>query len=260
MTHPRLWPIGGRPIVLAHRGGGHEVPENSIYAFHTMHEQGFRYIETDVHATRDGHVVVFHDPILDRVTDAHGKISHYSWADLRQVRDRSGNPIMRLDDVLAEFPDLIFNIDAKHGAVVSPLAACIRRHNAEKRVSLASFSERRLRRLRRLLPGVRSSLGTGAVTRLVLAAQRGTPSRILLGQLPASSGVEAVQVPQRAGRIQVVTPQFISLSHQLGYAVHVWTINDSDEIRKLVGWGVDGIVTDEPSLARRIIEQEFDWQ
>lgn len=251
----RLWQIGAEPVVLAHRGGGNEEPENSMTAFRRMRDKGFRYIETDTHATRDGVVVVFHDPVLDRVTDASGLIKNYTWRELSSITDHSGNPIMRLDEVLEEFPDIVFNIDAKVNSVVNPLISTLKRTDAIRRVSLASFSETRLKYLRLKLPGVRSSLGTAAIAHLVLAAHGSARarSRLATGVPGPKRGVEVVQVPLSYGPKKIVDERFIALSHDRGLAVQVWTINDADTMNELLDLGVDGIITDEPTLARELI-------
>lgn len=256
MSVDRLWKIGEKPVVLAHRGGGNEEPENSITAFRRMRDKGFRYIETDTHATRDGVVVVFHDPVLDRVTDARGLIKNHTWRELRNIVDRSGNPILRLDEVLEEFPDIVFNVDAKVNSVVRPLEATLRRCGAIRRISLASFSETRLKYLRYKLPGVRSSLGTSAIAQMVLAAQG--PARFTSGLatgIPGPKrGVEVVQVPLNYSGRRIADERLIKLAHSRGQAVHVWTVNNPDTINHLLDIGVDGIITDEPTMTRELIE------
>lgn len=254
MFENRLWHVGEKPIVIAHRGGGNEEPENSIVAFERIRSRGFHYIETDVRATRDGVVVVFHDPVLDRVTDGSGPVKNHTWSEISQLRDRSGNPILRLDEVLEHFPDMIFNIDAKENNVVRPLISTIKRSRAANRVSLASFSEMRLKVLRQQLPGVRSSLGTAAIAHLVLASHGKRSSGFLASGVPGPKrGVEAVQVPVGYGPFRVLTPGFIELAHARGLAVHVWTINEESTMCEMLDLGVDALITDEPTLARRII-------
>lgn len=224
-----------------------------------MRDRGFRYIETDCHSTADGTVIVFHDPILDRVTEAAGKISDWTWSDLKDVKDHSGNRIVLLDELLEEFPDIVFNLDAKHNGVAKPMAQTIIRHNALERVSLASFSETRLAYMRRKLPGVRSSMGTSAIGRLVVAANGPTViRRAALHRLPGPErGVEAVQVPEFFKNIEIINEAFIGLAHARGLAVHVWTVNEEPDMVKLLDLGVDGLITDEPTLAQNVIEEKF---
>ncbi|MFY9263700.1 MAG: glycerophosphodiester phosphodiesterase [Actinomycetaceae bacterium] len=259
MDTERLWHIGAKPIVLAHRGGANEAPENSLTAFRQARDKGFRYIETDVHATKDGVAVIFHDEHLDRVSDGTGLISDHTWQELKTVSDESGNHPMRLDEVLEEFPEQIFNVDAKADSVVDPLIVTIGRTAAHKQISLASFSEQRLVQLRRWLPGVASSLGTGAIARLVLAAR--TPRRVrpvVLAGLPGPDrGVEAIQIPVVYGRVRLAERRLIELAHERGFAVHFWTVNDAATMEQLLDLGADGIITDEPTLAHEIIAARY---
>ncbi len=257
----RIWNVGGKPVVLAHRGGGNEAPENSLAAFSNMDRLGFRYVETDAHATKDGAVILFHDATLSRTTAAEGRIRDYTWQRLRKITDPSGNPPVRLDLVLESFPNLVLNIDAKSEDVISPLVRTLTAHGAQRRVSLASFSEKRLRRLRKMLPGVCTSLGQSAVVFLTLAANIPVFMRVLerlrllrrFIPLP-EDGAQAVQVPVRFWKIRVVSGRFVGFCHRLGFAVHVWTVNDPREMRMLLELGVDALITDEPSRARRIID------
>ncbi|MDR6939967.1 glycerophosphodiester phosphodiesterase [Arcanobacterium hippocoleae] len=255
----RIWKIGEKPIVLAHRAGGNEAPENSFAAFMKMEQLGFSYIETDAHATKDGVVILFHDPVLDRTTNGHGMVSNYTWEELTDVHDESGNSPVRLDEVLARFPDLILNIDAKNFKVVRPLARVIREKNALRRVSLSSFNETRLKMLRRMLPGVVTSLGQGAMALLLLQSKLPRRLQKFVDRLVpgVAQGAQAIQVPCVFAKINIVTPQLIDLCHRRGQAVHVWTVNEADEMLRLLKMGVDAIITDEPSLARRVIN--FYW-
>lgn len=257
MKTNRLWEIGAKPVVIAHRGGGSAALENSQNAFLKMREAGFRFAETDAHATADGKVVLFHDSVLDRVTQARGKISQWKWNDLKHVETKGGGRILPFDETLEEFPDLIFNVDAKHWGVVRPLIEVIKRHRAQGQVSLSSFSESRLKVLRAKLPGIRSSLGTGAIAQLVISSWLPTTlRRPILASLPGPErGAEAVQVPVAFKNVQVLTRPFIELAKQRGLAVHAWTINAREDMERLIRLGVDGIITDNPELAREVIDE-----
>ncbi|MCF2706640.1 glycerophosphodiester phosphodiesterase [Arcanobacterium haemolyticum] len=254
----RIYTTTNTPLVIAHRGGGNEYPENSLAAFTAMKNAGFRYIETDCQATKDGVAVLSHDPALERTTDAHGSISDYTWAELAHVRDHSGNPLMRVDDVLDAFSDLVFNIDAKAYSAAEPLVEALRRTNATARVCVSSFNERRLRRIRAVLPEVTTSLGVSAIARLMLASQlSGSLRAAALRLVPGPDiGVEAAQVPLRSYGVPVLTPALVAAAHDRGLAVHAWTVNDVDTARELVEWGVDGIITDEPNAMREALGSE----
>lgn len=247
----RLYECGGEPLVIAHRGGN-EQPENSIAAFKAMRDSGFSYIETDARATSDGVAVICHDPFLDRTTDGTGSISSYTWRELSKVRDLSGNRILRVDEVLDSFPDLHFNIDSKTDAVVAPLIEAVRETLSQSRVCLASFSEKRLRKIRRALPGVATSLGVSAVARLVAATATPTViARKLVRSIPGpEQGVQVVQIPLVSRGVPVLTQPLVEHAHSRGIAVHAWTINDLAEVDRLISWGVDGFITDEPTAVR----------
>ncbi|USR79703.1 glycerophosphodiester phosphodiesterase [Arcanobacterium pinnipediorum] len=253
-----LWKYGNaleKPIVIAHRGGGLEAPENTYHAFSRLSALEVGYIETDVHSTKDGVAVVIHDPVLDRVSNGRGLVSHHTWDDVKKLRDHCGAPLMRLDETLTQFPDMVFNIDAKEDRVVEPLICAITQARAFDRVSLASFSERRLAKLRQRLPGTPSSLGVSAVAKLLLAAKStGKIRSALLRTLPTiDDGVQAVQVPSSFRGIKIVDKNFIELAHERDWAVHVWTVNDERQARQLMELGVDGIITDIPTSIRNVL-------
>lgn len=241
-----LYPIGA-PIVVAHRGGAGECPENTAEAFLTMVERGFRYLETDARATLDGVAVLSHDATLDRAVGVGGKVRGYTWKELARVRGREGRPAaMRVDEAFEKYPDAVFNIDAKSDDVAAPLARAIREAGAQRRVCVASFSERRLRRLRGELPGTASSLGIGAIARIVAAsrARKGAVRRRLLKGLPEA---QVAQVPLSFRGVPVLTERFVASAHEAGIAVHAWTIDDVDVAARLLDMGVDGIITDVPT-------------
>lgn len=253
MNH--LYPYGEAPLVMAHRGGGNEQPENSIVAFEAMRAQGFTYMETDAHVTSDGVAVVSHDPMLDRMTNGSGMISHHSWREISQLRDESGNRLMRVDEMLDNFPELVFNVDAKNDDVVEPLIEAINRTRSGDRVCVASFSEARLRRVRRILPGVATSLGVSAIARMVGCARlpEAVGSELMRSVPGPKRHAEVAQVPEVSHHVTVVTERFVTLAHHRGIAVHVWTINDIKTVNVLLDMGVDGIITDEPTAVRDAI-------
>lgn len=167
------------PLAFAHRGGAAEGDENTTEAFARAIGLGYRYVETDVHATADGVAVIFHDPTLRRVTGETGRIADLSWADLASVRVGGAAVVPRLDEVLGAWPQVRFNIDVKADGGVEPTVATVTRAGAADRVLLASFSDARLTRLRALTGGrVATSLGMRGVARLRLASLHGRPLRL----------------------------------------------------------------------------------
>lgn len=247
--HPYLDHTG--PIAFAHRGGGLERPENSLAAFAHAVELGYRYIETDVQLTRDGRLVVFHDERLERLTDGEGAVADLPWSVVAQARIAGTEPIPLLDEVLERWPDIRFNIDPKSDTAVPALAASLRRHGALGRVCVGSFSGRRLSRLRAALgPDLCHSAGPAGVARLWLAA---------LGLPLSPPDVQCLQVPRRHHGIPVVTPRFIARAHACGLPVHVWTVDEEAAMETLLDLGVDGLITDRPTLLRAVLRRRGLW-
>ncbi len=220
-------------------------------AFRKAVDEGYRHLETDVRATADGRLVVFHDSRLDRVTDARGAVDEWPWSRISRVRVGGVEPIPQLSDLFEEFPDTRFNIDAKSDAAVGPLADTIRRCNARDRVCVVSFSDRRLTALRSAVgPTVAWALGPRETFRLFRA---GVVRREFL------STAVAAQVPVFYRRVQVVTPRFLQTAHAAGLEVHVWTIDDAAEMQRLLELGVDGIMTDRPDVLREVLMRRGAW-
>lgn len=252
------------PIGLAHRGGAAEAPENSLAAIEHTIAVGFDHLETDVHLTSDGVVVLMHDPEVDRTTNGAGRVQDYTWKELQQLRDASGRPPVRLREVLADFPELRLNIDLKEDRVVGPTLRDIVDARAQSRVCLASFEETRLRVVRRITAGtIATSLGRSEVVRLVLAARapRRLRSRISLPgpAVDRTRGAVAVQVPPTFRGRRIITPEFLDVAHRQGLQVHAWTINEPVEMQHLLDLGVDGLVTDYPTQLRRVLRERGQW-
>lgn len=241
------------PIAFAHRGGAARGDENTAEAFGRAVDLGYRYVETDVHGTADGVAVVFHDPTLERLAGIKGSIAKLRWADLATVRVGGSAAVPRLDDVLDAWPRVRFNIDVKADGGIRPTVETIERCAAGDRVLLASFSDRRLHRLRSLTHGrVATSLGMRAVTRLRIASVTG-------GRLRLPPSVVAAQVPVRFNRVRVVDARFVAYCHRLGLQVHVWTIDEPAEMHELLDLGVDGIMTDHIEVLRDVFLRRGHW-
>jgi glycerophosphoryl diester phosphodiesterase len=242
------------PIALAHRGGALDGLENSMAAFARAVELGYRYVETDVHATADGVLVVLHDDTLDRVTDRTGAVAALPWREVRAARIGGVEPVPRLTDLLDAWPDLRVNVDAKSDRAVEPLLETVRRAGAIDRVCVGSFSDRRLRQARAALgPRLCTSMGPAEVRRLVLAA-RGLLPRAAVSRAPA-----CVQIPPRQGRVVLAEPRLLALAHSLGLPVHVWTVNHADQMRTLLDLGVDGLISDDIATLRAVLEERDAW-
>ncbi|WP_433604260.1 glycerophosphodiester phosphodiesterase family protein [Dactylosporangium sp. CA-139114] len=241
------------PLGFAHRGGAAAGDENTTAAFARAVELGYRYIETDTHATADGVAVVFHDDTLERLLGRPGRMIDLRWTDLRSERVGGAAAVPRLDEVLDAYPDIRFNIDTKTEQAVHPTLEVVERLKAHERVLLASFSSARLRRIRRLAgPAVATSMGMREVAGLFAAYQVGRR------YTPAES-VVAVQIPPRYGRITLATGKFVDYCHRVGLRVHLWTIDDPAEIAHFLDLGVDGIMTDHIEVLRDVYVKRGIW-
>ncbi|MEU5363829.1 glycerophosphodiester phosphodiesterase [Streptomyces sp. NPDC005925] len=248
--HPYLDHPG--PIAFAHRGGAADGLENTVRQFRNAVELGYRYIETDVHATRDGRLVAFHDATLDRVTDGAGRIADLPWSAVRRARVAGEEPVPLFEELLELFPDVRWNVDVKAEPALRPLLDLVERTGSWDRVCVGSFSEARVVRAQRLAgPRLATSFGTRGVLGLRLRSW-GLPAA------PRRSAV-AAQVPESQSGIPVVDRRFVRTAHARGLHVHVWTVNDSDRIHRLLDLGVDGIMTDHIDTLRKVMEDRGVW-
>jgi glycerophosphoryl diester phosphodiesterase len=244
-------------IAMAHRGFSPDGLENSMAAFRAAVELGYRYLETDVHTTADGVLLVFHDPSLDRVTDGEGRISRLPAATVAKARIGGLEPVPLFEELVSAFPGVRLNLDVKDWNSVPSLAAAIEQYGVHGQVLVASFSDRRRRAvLRRLSRPVAGSAGIVSNALFTLLGPV-LPVRVLRRVL---RGVHALQVPVTYGAIRVVTPGFIRRAHRHGLQVHVWTINDPAEMHRLLDLGVDGIVTDRADLLKQVLQDRGQWE
>lgn len=247
----------GAVLAFAHRGGAFhpelEGLENTMTAFEHAVALGYRYLETDVHATRDGVLLAFHDAVLDRVTSHTGSIAETGYDDLAEVVVGEREQIPTLATLLERFPDARFNIDIKAANAVEPLAALVQRTRAHDRVCVGSFNDRRMRAFRRAMDRpVATAHGPAAV----VAARFGPPA--VAARATRGSG-RAFQVPPRRGAVRVVTEEFVARAHSAGHPVHVWTIDDPAEMHALLDLGVDGLMTDRTDLLRDVLVERGQW-
>ncbi len=249
VVHPYLDHHG--PLAIAHRGGAGVYPENTERAFRHAVELGFTHLETDVHVTQDNKLVVFHDKELDRVTDQVGLISDLSWAAVKRARVDGTDSVMRLEELFEAFPETRINIDPKDDQAIQPLAAALSPRPILDRVCVTAFSGRRTRAVKEIVgPGLCTGAGPLGVLGTVLAGYM-VPIR--------SPRFETLQVPVAAGSIPIVTRRFVAGAHRHDLAVHVWTIDDPEEIDRLLDLGVDGIMTDQPETLREVYMRRGLW-
>jgi len=244
------------PLAIAHRGGALEAPQNTMAAFENAADLGFRYIELDVRATCDGVLAVYHDPTLQTLTDSSGAIADLTWAEVRQAR-LAGEPIPRLEEVLASWPDMRVNIDPKHPAAVAPLAAVLKQRDCSDRVCLSTFSDRRMVLLKRLLGQGYCTAGSQLqIARLRAQSwrqRRPEPAAAENFSQPSGRTQGCVQVPATVHGRRLVDARFVTTVHSHGFQVHVWTVNDAAQMRQLLQLGVDGIMTDRPTLLKDVL-------
>lgn len=254
---PRPYLDAPRPLLFAHRGGAALAPENTLFAFRRAIGLGYRYLETDVHLTRDGELVTIHDPTLERTTDGRGMVRARSLADLRTLdaghkftadgrtfphRGR-GLRVPTLAEVLDLAPDLRVNVEIKERdpAALRAVWGFIHHHRVHDRVLVGSEHAPVLAAFRELARGrVATSAGRDEVLRFWLATRvsRSRPRR--------HPGYDALQIPPFHGPLRVVDARLLGAARRLGIQVHVWTINDEAEMRRLLALGVDGLMTDYP--------------
>lgn len=255
MTHP-YFEKAGTPRVLAHRGlvtaagGDSGVWENTAAAFAAAHAAGAEYIETDCHVTADGDVVLFHDPTLVRLTGDERPVAQVRTRELRGLFADHGG-LLTAREALDAFPGIRFNIDVKAEAAAVALGEIVAPQ--AHRVLVTSFSDARrraaLESAMRAGAGIRpaTSGGSGTIAAvLALSAMRLSPARLL-------RGIDALQIPERQRGVPVLTPSLIRSAHRAGVEVHVWTVNDPDDMLRLVEAGADGIVSDRADLAVKVL-------
>lgn len=259
--HPYL--DGPHPRAYAHRGwhtGDLAGYENTLAAFTRAVEEGFGYLELDVHASADGIAVIHHDALLDRTTDGTGRLAAHTAAELAKVRVRGREPIPLLSDVLAALPDTRITIELKSAAAVPPTLAAVAEAQAWDRVCVGGFEQSWLDAARR----GDGRLCTSMSKRDVLALR----SRAWLDALPGPlSGLpsplplagDIAHVPVTAGPIRVVDARLVRTAHEHGREVHVWTIDRPDEMRRMLDLGVDGLLSDRPDLLREVLRERGQW-
>jgi glycerophosphoryl diester phosphodiesterase len=273
-----------RIVAFAHQGGSFEGPSSTLFAIGQAIDNGASAIELDVHATRDRQIVVCHDETVDRTTNNHGAIADFTLAELRDMDNsywwifgetvtyarspaeyvhRAKAPddrrfaIATLEEVSTEFPGVLLNLDIKQsGPQVEPyeelLAKELDRLERGSSVIVASFHDAAIQSFRSFAPGVATSAATNEMAAFYFS--------LMEGSAPIVPPVVAFQVPMSFGGVDVVTPQFVEASHAADVAVHVWTVNDYDDMIRMVELEVDGIVSDRPTpLAALLKTRRCAW-
>lgn len=248
------YPYFSEPVTaFAHRGGwidpGEEQRENTLFAFQRAVDLGYDYLETDVRVTADGVLVAFHDADLARISGSARTLGDLTYEELKQHPLNGTDVVPTMAELFEAFPQTNFNIDIKESRAVEPLLDVIRAYGADKRVCVASFSHGRIRAFRRLA-GTRVATGVSTL---------GVSWNVALPWLPRlfNSPGQAFQVPAaqvvRGFTVPVVTPRLIKTAHALDKRVHVWTINEEDEMHRLLDQGVDGLISDRIDILANVL-------
>lgn len=239
-----------RPRIIAHRGLALDALENTLPAFRAALAAGADILETDAHTSRDGHAVLLHDPGLRRIAGLDAPVASLTLAELQAI-DPVGVPICTLIDALRELPDVRFTIDVKSVAAAPAVADAVRTAGAEDRVLVASFSSARRRAALAVLGPVATSASARELAAAVPAAKFGAAPLVRT----ALKSTDAVQLPLRALGMRTATPGMIRRFHAAGLEVHIWTVNDPAQMRRLLAAGVDGIVTDRADLLADVVRE-----
>lgn len=278
--------IDRRVISYAHRGGSFEAPSSTIGALEHARRVGVSGLELDVHSTADGVLICCHDDVVDTTTNGTGRVSKLTWHEISELNAgywfvphfktnlasaRSGHEyvfrdeanlgqmtrLARVDEVLESFPNCVINLDIKSTAPsVEPyeeaLVRLILDHEAQDRVIVSSFLDSAIWRLRQSNSGIFTAAAPGEISEFYFALASGALAAI---DLAKHAPYVAFQIPRFHGEIQLATPRFVEAAHAAGKAVHVWTINDKAEMEMLLELGVDGIMSDLPSVVVPVIEE-----
>jgi glycerophosphoryl diester phosphodiesterase len=256
-NHPYL--AASRPRAFAHRGwhvGDLAGLENTLAAFSRARDEGYSYVETDVHATRDGVLVVHHDATLRRVAGHPGVLRTMDWADVDPVRVRGREKLPRLEEALEALPGMRFNVDLKSAGTLRPMLELLERDDVAERVAVACTEEGRLRAVRQRF-GDRVVTGVSARAALSLRARSVLPG--VLSRLVRVGG-DLAQLPVRFGGLPVVDATSLRAAHAMGVEMHVWTVDRASEMHRLLDLGVDGIMTDRPDLLREVLIVRGAWE
>lgn len=245
-----------RPWVIAHQGGADLWPSNTMLAFENAVELGVDMLEMDMHSTADGALVIMHDTTVDRTTDGSGRINEMSLAEIKELdagynwtddegqsypfRDQ-GVTIPTLDEVFSAFPDELFNIEIKQAepSITQPFCQKIREYGLANQVLVASFNQEVLDEFRQVCPEVATSTGENDGIMLLV------PSFLWLEAIH-SPRAQAVQSPEEYFGMTVLRQRTVDAAHDRGMEIHAWTINETEDMERLLALGLDGIITDRP--------------
>jgi glycerophosphoryl diester phosphodiesterase len=250
-----------RPRFFAHRGSSAVFPENTIPAFEAALSAGIHYLELDVWGSRDGKIVVHHDETLERTCGDPRRISDVYAAEIATLdaghgftmdgrispfRGEGITPPL-LQEVLERFPEARVNIEIKQESphIEEEVLEVVKKTRSEDRVLLASEKDAVLQRMRPICGGIPTGMSAGEVAAFVGWIKKGCSTEY---HPPG----DALQIPEEYGMVQLVTPETVAAAHAVGLEMHVWTVNQLSDMRRLLGLGVDGIMSDYPELLMKV--------
>ncbi len=251
------------PLVIAHQGGGGLWPGDTLYAYQQAAELGVDVLEMDLHISQDGVLVIMHDETVDRTTDGTGALEEMTLEEIKSLDAGynwtpdngetfpyrgKGISVPTLDEIFQTFPNYRMTIEIKktEGSMAEPFCNLIRAYDMENKVLVASFHDERMDEFRQVCPEVATSSARQETTVFVLL------SKVFLGSI-YSPKFEALQVPEESSGIKVMTAQFVRAAHERNLRVEPWTIDDPEQMRLYIDWGVDGIITDRPDLMLELL-------
>ncbi|OUW08597.1 MAG: hypothetical protein CBD19_02695 [Gammaproteobacteria bacterium TMED159] len=231
-----------RPFIgLSHRGNSKEFIENSLEAFKSVAKKGYKYIETDLRLTLDGHVVTFHDEDLKRLFDLDVKIKNLTLKEVNILFNKHKCELFTFEETLNYFPEIYFNIDLKIKEVVMKTINIVEKTKSFNRVCFASFKSLHTKMVLDKHPEAITSMGLTDVALFKFLKINRKNSNIL-------------QIPIKWNGIKILTKKLISDAKKRNLLIHVWTINNPNEMEELIDMGIDGIVTDEPDILMNVIK------
>lgn len=241
-------------LAFAHRGGTTHAPGNTLAGFEHAIALGYRYLETDVHASRDGVLYAFHDDDVKWLVSRDCVFSDLSAADIDSIRIGGMHAIPTMSALLEAFPEARFNIDVKVASAIDPLCDVIIATSSASRVCIAAFEDARLRavvrKLKRARQDVCHSVGMMNATRFRLGAYL---------RLPQWFSAGCLQLPLNYGKIRLITLETVAYAHRLGLQIHAWTIDDTATMEELLDIGVDGIMTNDCARLKAVLLARNLW-
>lgn len=263
-VHPYYASDSSDVLVIAHQGGDEVWPGNTMFAFQNAVDIGVDVLEMDLHITKDNVLVLMHDETIDRTTNGTGEIESMTIDELKQFDagyDWSsddgvtfpfrgqGISIPTLAEVFTAFPQMKMTIEIKksNASMIQPFCDMIREYDMQDKIVVASFYDDKMKEFRKTCPEVATSSAKNETTVFVLL------SKVFLTGF-YSPQFYSLQVPEESSGITVLTESFITAAHERNLAVEPWTINDEETMRKLIAWGVDGIMTDRPDIMVEILK------